>query len=81
MEIDRNIETFDFLRTRWPRENVLKALLRLNDMKQKELAHHAGIGVPSMQSTINRNRNHPKAMAAVSQYLGIPARELFDGKK
>ena len=81
MENGRNIETFDFLRTRWPLNNVLKALLRLNGIQHKELAERAAIGVASMQATINRDRNHPKAMAAVSRYLGIPARELFDGKK
>ena len=81
MNTDRNIETFDFLKEHWPLDRVLKGLIVLNDISLKELAYEAGINKANMWSTCNRWRNHPKSMAAISRKLGIPSRELFDGKR
>lgn len=81
METDRNIETFEFLRDRWPLKNVLRALIDLNEIDRSKLAKEHGVGVQSLLSTASRHRNHPMAMAVISRRLGIPARELFDGKR
>ena len=81
MELDKNIETFEFLKDRWPLKQVLKALIDLNEIDQRRLARESGVSDQSMWSTTNRHRNHPKAMAAISRRLGIPVRELFDGKQ
>ena len=80
MEINRNIETFEFLRDRYPRKVVIRAMIDLNEIDRTRLAKEHGVHPQTMISTVNRHRNHPMAMAVLSRRLGIPARELFDGK-
>lgn len=80
MDIDKNIETFEFLSARWPLKETRKALIDLNKIDQQKLAIEVEISPQSMWMTTSERRKHPHAMAALSRKLGIPARELFDGK-
>ena len=73
------LETFEFLNRRWPLKAVTKALLYLNGISTTGLAEDSGVARPILYSTLNGHRKNPRAMAAVSQRLGIPVRELFDG--
>lgn len=80
METDRNIETFEFLKERWPLKVVIRALIDLNEIDRSKLAKENGISVPSMSATVNFHRNHPGAQAVLSRELGILVRELFANK-
>ena len=79
MEEANNIETFEFLASRWPRILVINAMIILNGISKKELAEESNINTSSMWMTTQGKRRHPRAMAALSRAFGIPARELFDG--
>ena len=81
MNLDKNIETFDFLKNRWPLADVLKALIALNRINVTRFATEQNINAVNMRCTVNRFRNHSHSMAAISRKLGIPSRELFDGKR
>ena len=80
MELDHNVQTFEFLKGKYPGRNIVKALLDLNEITRTDIARDSGININTVYTTVNQHRKNPKVQGAISRKLGIPARELFDGK-
>ncbi len=81
MELNQNIQTFDFLKGKYPPRNIVKALMVLNEITRASIARDSGIPVNTIYTNINAHRKNPRVQGAISRWLGIPAGELFDGGK
>lgn len=79
MELDHNVQAFEFLKGKYPGRNIVKALLDLNEITRTDIARDSGININTVYTTVNQHRKNPRVQGAISRKLGIPARELFDG--